>query len=148
MRQRIIIWTFLLLSCGTKNSNSTADKDAGSLKTSLSGEEFNDFFEKFKADSLFQIEIVKFPLTMESWDDDEENPTTEKLEISNWRHLKFEYLDEFATRQTDAYTQETKVYTDSTKIELRGVDNGIHIDYDFIKVNGQWFLVSEKDYSN
>jgi hypothetical protein len=62
--------------------------------------------------------------------------------------LRFEYKDEYARRQIDAYTQEKKIYSDSAKLELRGVDNGILIDYDFIKLNGQWFLVSEKDYSD
>jgi hypothetical protein len=47
-----------------------------------------------------------------------------------------------------AYTQETKLFTDSAKIELRGVDNGIYIDFELYKEHGKWFLTSEKDFSN
>ena len=138
----------LLVSCGTKTNDTTTDKDVDSVKTSLNEEDFGDFFDRFKTDSLFQIERVKFPMTTKSWNIDEDKPTTDKIEIVSWRHLRFEYKDEYAKREIDAYTQEEKVFADSAKLELRGVDNGILIDYDFIKVNGQWFLVSEKDYSN
>jgi hypothetical protein len=54
----------------------------------------------------------------------------------------------YATRQEDAYTQEIKSYRDTIKLELRGVDNGIHIDYEFVTDNGKWVLVSGKDYSD
>jgi hypothetical protein len=148
MRYRLIIWTLLLFSCGTKTNDSTADKNTESIKTDLVEENFNDFFERFKTDSIFQVERVMFPMTIKSWDTDEDKPTTDKIEISNWRHLEFEYNDEYAKREIDAYTQETKMYADSAKIQLRGVDNGIHIDYEFTTIGGQWFLVSEKDYSN
>ena len=138
----------LLVSCGTKTHDTTTDKNIDSVKASLNGEDFDNFFDRFKTDSLFQIERVKFPMTMKSWDIDEDKPSTDKIEIGSWRHLRFEYNDGYAKREIDAYTQETKVFADSAKLELRGVDNGILIDYDFIKLNGQWFLVSEKDYSN
>lgn len=87
-------------------------------------------------------------MTIKSWDIDQDKPTTDKLAIKNWRHLDFEYQDEYAKREIDAYTQVTEMYTDSAKIQLRGVDNGIRIDYEFTKVNERWFLVSKKDYSN
>ena len=138
----------LLVSCWTKTHDTTTDKNIDSLKNSLNEEDFDDFFDRFKTDSLFQVERVKFPMTLKSWDIDEDKPTTDEIEIGSWRHLRFEYNDEYAKREIDAYTQKTKVFVDSAKLELRGVDNGILIDYDFIKLNGQWFLVSEKDYSN
>lgn len=148
MKYTLIAWTILLVSCGTKTHDTAIDKDIDSVKASLDGEDFHDFFARFKEDSLFQIERVKFPMTIKSWDIDEDKPSTDKIEIGSWRHLKFEYKDEYAKREIDAYTQETKMFADSAKLELRGVDNGILIDFEFTKLNGQWFLVSEKDYSN
>jgi hypothetical protein len=148
MRHRLIIWSLLLLSCGAGTNNSTTDKSDDSIKTDLGEENFSDFFERFKTDSLFQVERVEFPMTIKSWDIDGDKPTTDKLEIRNWRHLDFEYKHEYAKREIDAYTQETKIYADSAKLQIRGVDNGILIDFEFTKVEGQWFLVSEKDYSN
>lgn len=145
MRHTLIIYAFVLFSCGTKTTDHNSDKSIDSVKTELDGENFNDFFDEFKSDSLFQIERVKFPLTLISWDFRADNAKTNKLEISNWRYIRFEYEDEYA------YTQKTKIYDDSAKFELRGVGsvgNGALIDYNFIKLEGRWFLVSEKDFSD
>ena len=140
MRQLILLTTILLVSCGTKTTDLTAKKG-------IDKETFDDFFNRFRSDSLFQVERVKFPLTLVTWDIDD-NLTTEEINQKNWRHLRFEYKDEFGTREIDVYTQETKIYSDSAKIELRGVDNGIHVDYVFTKVNGQWTLTTERNYSD
>jgi hypothetical protein len=140
MRLLFILLTISLFGCGTKTTELTTDRN-------VQGENFDDFFNKFRSDSLFQIERVKFPLTLVTWDIDDKL-ATELVERENWRHLRLEYKDEFGTREIDAYTQETKIYADSAKIELRGVDNGIHVDYVFNKVDGQWTLTTERDYSN
>lgn len=140
MRLLFILLTISLVGCGTKTTELTTDKN-------VQGENFDDFFYKFRSDSIFQMERVKFPLTLVTWDIDD-NLATEEIDRENWRHLKLEYKDEFGTREIDAYTQETKIYADSAKIELRGVDNGIHVDYVFNKVDGQWTLTTERDYSN
>jgi hypothetical protein len=140
MRLLFILLTISLFGCGTKTTELTTDKN-------VQGENFDDFFNKFRSDSLFQIERVKFPLTLVTWDIDDKF-ATELVERENWKHLRLEYKDEFGTREIDAYTQETKIYADSAKIELRDVDNGIHVDYVFNKVEGQWTLTTERDYSN
>jgi len=140
MRLLFILLTISLVSCGTKTTELTTDKN-------VQGENFDDFFNKFRSDSLFQIERVKFPLPLVTWDIDD-NLATEEIDRENWRHLRLEYKNEFGTREIDAYTQETKIYADSAKIELRGIDNGIHVDYVFNKVDGQWTLTTERDYSN
>jgi len=140
MRLLFILLTISLVGCGTKTTELTTDKN-------VQGENFDDFFNKFRSDSIFQMERVNFPLTLVTWDIDD-NLATEEIDRENWRHLKLEYKDEFGTREIDEYTQETKIYADSAKIELRGVDNGIHVDYVFNKVDGQWTLTTERDYSN
>ncbi len=140
MRLLFILLTISLVSCGTKTTELTTDKN-------VQGENFDDFFNKFRSDSVFQIERVKFPLPLVTWDIDD-NLATEEIDRENWRHLRLEYKNEFGTREIDAYTQETKIYADSAKIELRGIDNGIHVDYVFNKVDGQWTLTTERDYSN
>lgn len=140
MRLLFILLTISLVGCGKKTTELTTDKN-------VQGENFEDFFNKFRSDSLFQVERVKFPLQLVTWDIDD-NLASEEINRENWRHLRFEYKNEFKTREIDAYTQEIKIYADSAKIELRGVDNGIQIDYVFNKVNGQWTLTTERDYSN
>ena len=116
-------------------------------KCEFEEEIFSDFFIKFTTDSLFQKDRVQFPFPVKSWDNDNKL-TVDKIEKDEWKFLTFEYNDEYGKRVIDAYTQETKMYTDSAKIELRGIDNGIHIDFALYKENGKWFLVSEKDLSN
>jgi hypothetical protein len=109
-------------------------------------EDFNEFFKKFTMDSLFQIERIKFPWRLLITTEDGE--TVEETSRDNWTHLTFYYEDSYASRQIDAYTQEIKNYGDTVKLEIRGVDNGIYTDYEFVKENTRWFLVSGKDFSN
>ena len=137
MRQLILLLTILLAGCGTKTTDTISD-------STVDSETFDDFLKKFKSDSLFQIERVKFPLTLVTWDDDDKL-TTEEIELESWRHLSF---DKVVTGEIDGYTRETKIYADSAKIELRGVDNGIYVDYVFTKVDGQWRLTTKRDYSD
>lgn len=135
LRLTVLIWTALLTSCTNKPvSETTSD---------TSGENFNEFFEKFKSDSLFQVNRVKFPWTIPS--DDGEELVINK---TDWQHASFFYQKDFATREIDAYTQKIVIYGDTIKIEQRGVDNGIHVNFVFAKIDNKWFLVSEEDLSN
>jgi hypothetical protein len=126
-----------------ENGNLTTkeEKSAGSLS-----ETFDEFFKRFTEDSLFQVERVKFPFRV-IWRT-EDGETTHETEKENWTHSTFYYDKSYSARQVDAYTQEIKKYGDSVKIEIRGVDNGIYVDYKFVKDNGKWILFSGKDYSN
>lgn len=150
MIKNIFILTFLLLfSCGTKSTDSTSsDKSTDSLTISktTNGEDFNEFFARFTTDSVFQIERTKFPFRV-IWTT-EDGETTHETEKENWTHSTFYYEDSYATRQVDAYTQKIRQYSDSVVLEQRGVDNGIYVDYKFIKDNGKWILFTGKDYSN
>jgi hypothetical protein len=144
-----ILTTLFLLSCGTKPADSiTADKKTDSLTISKTedGEEFNEFFKKFTTDSLFQMDRTKFPFRV-LWTT-EDGETVHETAKDDWTHSTFYYEDSYASRQVDAYTQETKHYGDTIKLELRGVDNGIFVDYNFVRDKGKWMLVSGKDFSN
>ena len=151
MTKNIFILIILFLtSCGTKSTDSvTTDKGADSLTTSVNDndqEDFNEFFKEFTTDSLFQIERVKFPWRLLMTTEDGE--TVEETSKEDWTHSTFYYEQSYGTRQEDAYTQEIKNYGDTIKLERRGVDNGIHVDYEFVKDKGKWVLVSGKDYSD
>jgi hypothetical protein len=144
-----ILTTLFLLSCGTKPTDSTtADKETDSLTISKikDGEEFDEFFEKFTTDSLFQMERTKFPFRT-LWTT-EDGVTVHETAKDDWTHSTFYYEDSYAKREIDAYTQEMKIYKDSAKIEQRGVDNGIYVDYLFLRLKGKWVLYSGKDYSD
>lgn len=148
----------LVIGCGTRTADSPRDNTEDSITQDIKkimtialdkgSEDFNNFFKKFTTDSLFQIERVKFPWTMMTWELGEDAPIKELIDRVDWKYTSFYYEDNYATRQIDAYTQNIKNYGDTVKLEIRGVDNGIHTDYEFVKDNDKWFLVSGKDYSN
>lgn len=119
---------------------------------SAHGERFEDFFERFKTDSVFQHERVQFPFLSERVNlDNDSGPDefiTDATENEDWTFINFAYDDSIAKRGLDAYTQEVNVQKDRAVIEIRGVDNGIWIDYNFEKRNEKWMLISEKDSSN
>jgi hypothetical protein len=160
MKRTIIILIVLVIGCGTRttkpatSSEDTADSinmgAATETVTTLDNEaeDFNVFFKTFTTDSLFQIERVKFPWVMMTWELGEDAPVKELINKEDWQFSSFNYEEGYASRQVDAYTQTTKNYGDTVKLEIRGVDNGIHMDYEFAKEKGKWFMVSGKDYSN
>jgi hypothetical protein len=131
--------TFLLFGCVQKTSVQNNDE--------FRQEEFNDFFSKFTSDSLFQLERTKFPFVIKIWVVDDEM-RMKKIAKDDWKFLSFDYKEEYGTRKLDAYTQRTKIFPDSAKIELRGVDCGIYVDFLFFNEAGRWFMTSESDYSN
>ena len=150
MTKNIFILTCLLLfSCGTKSTETTSSgkkTDSLTISRTMEGEDFNEFFQRFTTDSVFQMERTKFPFRV-IWTT-EDGETTHETEKENWTHSTFYYEDSYATRQVDAYTQKIKQYPDSFVLEQRGVDNGIYLDFKFIRDNGKWILFTGKDYSN
>ena len=109
---------------------------------------FLDFIKKFQQDSLFQFQRIKFPLTLKTIDFDDGATINESIEKEKWKYINFNYDQNFNSNQIDLYTQEIKKYGDTMRLELRGIDNGIYIDYEFLKDGARWYLISEKDYSN
>jgi hypothetical protein len=149
MKTTFILTALFFVSCGPKSTDSTAtDHIADTSSISKNGEEedFNQFFKKFTTDSVFQMQRTKFPFRV-IWLT-EEGETTHETDKENWTHPTFYFEDSYATRPVDAYTQKIKIYTDSATLEQRGVDNGIYVDYLFLKDKGKWILNSGRDYSN
>lgn len=144
----ILASTLFCFACGTSVSDIQAEKVAEPTSTAKQPEieDFEAFFRRFTTDSVFQIERVDFPFYIQTSSEEGESKTV--MEKTAWRFSTFHHDSSFATRQIDAYTQQLKSYNDSMRLELRGVDNGIYIDYDFVSRNGKWFMVSGRDYSN
>jgi hypothetical protein len=159
MKYLIIICSLMIISCNPKPKNNitavVVDTISSNTKMpitttelpSINEEDFHEFLGQFRNDSAFQLQRVKFPFNVKSWDI-EDVLTTYDIFTEDWKHLRFDYKNEYSTRPIDAYKQEIKVYPDSAKIEYRGIDNGIYLDYEFYRKDGKWYLESEKDYSN
>ena len=101
-------------------------------------EDFNTFFEKFKKDSVFQKQRVVFPLKVRVFNIDNLKTEENSLEEENYELLK---IDE------NEVSMEKKISKDSVKIILKGKDNGIYIETQFLKDKGIWKLESYNDQS-
>ena len=101
-------------------------------------EDFNAFFEKFKKDSVFQKQRVVFPLKVRVFNIDNLKTEENSLEEENYELLK---IDE------NEVSIEKKISKDSVKIILKGKDNGIYIETQFLKDKGIWKLESYNDQS-
>lgn len=113
---------------------------------------FEEFFENFAKDSLFQKNRVKYPikLIIGYYDFDKRKDTASVEFILNKN--KFNYID--FTEDKDAIEKEYDKYTVSVEnldsivnYKLRGYDNGIRVNYKFKLINGCWFLVEILDES-
>ena len=101
-------------------------------------EDFNAFFEKFKKDSVFQKQRVVFPLKVRVFNIDNLKTEENNLEEENYELLR---IDE------NEVSMEKKISKDSVKIILKGKDNGIYIETQFLKDKGIWKLESYNDQS-
>lgn len=134
----------LIISCCHKQKQSiNINPDPITLDTS-----FNTFFTKFNTDSIFQKSHVIFPLTYAVWDS-EDGIVEQRIRAKDWKFMDLSYSKENANRQTDAYYQEIAVRNDDNRIYVRflGIENGIHIEFAFTKVNDTWKLVYWEDSS-
>ena len=101
-------------------------------------EDFNTFFEKFKKDSVFQKQRVVFPLKVRIFNIDNLKTEENSFEEKDYEFLK---IDE------NEVSMEKKISKDSVKIILKGKDNGIYIETQFLKDKGIWKLESYNDQS-
>ena len=128
---------FLLLLSGCKDIQRNDPND----------ESFDAFFRRFNKDSVFQMSRINFPLTVEEFDMDALQPKKITIQRADYHIIDLSYHKSFSERELDKYSQEVKVKGDKATIEIRGIDNGIHNDVFFEKVNGQWTLISYTDSS-
>ncbi|MGC3945568.1 MAG: DUF4348 domain-containing protein [Chryseolinea sp.] len=130
------------------SSDSTFQALVQTTSDSISQSDFKDFFERFSTDSVFQLSRIQFPLEVKLWIEEEKPLEKQLWNRGDWKYSSFYYEGEYASRSIDAYTQKVKSYGDTVKLEIRGVDNGIYTDYNFVKVDGDWILVSIRDFTN
>lgn len=147
MRNFILLGLLTItISCTQTNSSKTKIN-----KLDNNGiEDFNLFFTKFKADSVFQKTRIVFPLIYETYVPSEDAPEIkiEKVKESEWKYISFYWDPSYAKRNQDAYNQEISIKTDTTLINYNGVDNGISIQMIFKCKDKKWFYCKMIDRSN
>src|ERR1035437_8624352 len=133
---RLLIGFCFLLSFGTFNK---------SLQNDFS---FGQFFKSFSKDSVFQMSRIKFPLDYFSLDKD---GTQEEMIIEKYEWTFIDFTGDAASYKHDIDRFKPvvrKMGKDSVIYVREGVDNGIHIEYTFRKIEGKWVLVKIFDTSN
>ncbi len=142
------ILLMFLISCTQnrdKSSAETGNEMAETVNiTETEVEKFDDFVEKFSNDEFFQLQRIKFPISVIVPDAGHEGmaPIQETIGRYEWEHLDLYYDSTFLTRPFDQYYQVVRFIDDTAIVEIRGIDNGIYADYYFELIDNMWFLVT------
>lgn len=144
-----LLVVILLTSCNESNNYKLTGENETAInrENEVIDDNFNDFIKKFSSDSIFQLSRISFPLKTKMYDIDNERDTIIFLEKHG-----FELMDFRKKKSEGKYDQwEQKIVVDksntSAKIEIRGIDNGIMVDYLFEKDKDGWMLVGIEDNS-
>lgn len=109
--------------------------------------DFDIFFEKFSADSVFQRQHTKFPLKDVTRSDTDLEMITTYAESKDCYYYDFRKDREAYKRETDAYNVVVEKRNDTVFYKWNGVDNGIHMEFKFIMIDGCWNMVEMVDQS-
>ncbi len=147
-----LILVTLLTGCVNSSTNSTGGQSNGTQTSTIPAKEavdnnFKAFVDNFSSDSTFQLSRTKFPLKIKWYDIDNAKDSLIYMDRSS-----FEMMDFRKKKSTGQYDQwEQKIVVDknntSATIEIRGIENGIVVDYLFEKINGAWMLIEIDDSS-
>lgn len=110
-----------------------------------SKENFDNFIHKFIADSLFQLDRIKFPLNSIQSNIDEADSTT--IQKKDWKIVRLFGREEYRPQIYDNFKRELRD-TDERLFCWEGIDNGIYVEYKFQRLGGLWYLTEYNDYSD
>jgi hypothetical protein len=129
MKYNLLILIILIIGCNEKNENEKNKSSANDLNKEIINKSipesesiencitnFDKFFIKFSKDSVFQKNMIKFPLKCKI--PDENDPLSEKTIINLVNKLEFRYinftLDSLAMKkEVERYTIKKKVQKDN-----------------------------------
>ncbi len=143
----ILLIFLALFSCNNQNNDSKIKESTDSTQeNSIQREEtdFEKFFEKYRSDSVFQVNHTKFPLKCVHIELEE--ITTTFIQKNNWEFNDFE---DNKTSEYDQYEYVKEIGNANLVLyEMRGIDNGILVIYKFMFNNQKWMLEEIEDASN
>ncbi len=107
-------------------------------------EEFDRFIERFSKDEHFQLQRIKFPISVIVPDTGDQGmaPKEESIGKYEWEQLDLTYDSTYLSRPYDQYYQVVRFRDDTAVVEIRGINNGIYADYYFSRINDEWYLVT------
>jgi len=145
-RLAILMGIVTLFSCNGTIKESTKTKDQGNAdltpevakpKTETS-EDYSTFYNRFHADSLFQMSRIKFPI--EGYFTDTLGNEV-KWSKSNWIMHRTKIQD----ADTLVYTIKLSGSPTLKKEELYIEGGGFRVERQFQKMNGKWYLIEYID---
>jgi len=147
----LIALVTLMISTSCMNSRKTQSFKIQNNNKNIESE-FYSFFDKFKSDSVFQVNRINFPLEVEIYQKTNENGedlfSKTYIKKEQWRYEPFNWDSTYIVRRLDKYTQRFEVRNDTTTIHYEGIDNGINYMLIFIKRNGEWYFYKHFDLSD
>lgn len=152
IRQVILIVSFIVfISCNTDVNKVAIKQELSSdiirEQREICDANFDVFFGKFKNDSVFQRNHIKFPLKDSHLDDDYDKVLISQMTYSNYTFIDFNSHKNAMKQEYDKFTVEIKKEGDNVSYLMRSYDNGISTDIKFNFIDGCWFLTEIKDTS-
>lgn len=154
MRLTIII--LLLGFCSCHNSNSTKEAYRNEVVVKIHNKpvvedcdtDFDVFFKKFQADSIFQRKHVKFPLktTFLALDGDV-SIIRDDIPENKYSFSIFKNDKEIGDTGNGTYKVDILKEKSSAYYEINGIDNGIATKVTFAFIDDCWYMVSIEDTS-
>jgi hypothetical protein len=137
-----------LVSCQNQNSTKEEITDStqtnSTIKEEIKETDFDIFFEKYRSDSIFQINRTKFPLKTSNLELEEITTT-----FTQKRDWKFNNFEDNRKTEYDQYEYVKEIGNANLVLyEMRGIDNGILVIYKFTFTNQEWILEEIEDASN
>lgn len=114
----------------------------------LALESFEVFFDRFRESKHFQLKRTVFPMEQHAIALETETSTIYKVEKADWTPLAFDKQGLLKPLGGESVTQEIKNETTLMRIEIRGTNSSISVDYEFERRVGKWYLVVMRSYSN
>ena len=127
-----------------------------SCNTRLKNENFEEFYEKFLTDSLFQISRIKFPLPGENLGSSDRIPSdiAEEYGIEVEKEEKAYYWErdswvpfEKVDYDTTIFTEERLTVNDTIKIRIYIKDSGFQVGAHYKIIENKWYLVYYYEYN-
>ena len=134
---------FLLFGCKDNESGSQ-----GLQNELFCDADFDVFFEKFRSDSIFQKNHVRFPLQMTYPDPERDlHIVREDIPEAEYSFSEFKNDKEIGDTGNGTYQIDIIKKKDSVYYQMNGIDNGISTKATFILINGCWNMVEIADTS-
>lgn len=146
MLERFFLLAMLLTSCVNNPANKVnryTNENMMPPHGKIADSNFVSFIERFSNDSVFQLNRIKFPLKIKWYDILNDKDSSFYIEKNS-----IEFID---LRDKNNEQWERRIIIDeshsSAIVEMRGVENGLVVDYIFVWNGIGWMLVEINDSS-